>query len=183
MSSIAARVVDTHASAQQAVGHLFGHGAALPNNFDSFTAVQVHDHFLQHGVECTLDFAAQVQRDFIAHKLEHNGSGHHHPASVGNAARPAASPVLPPSGLPMRDQYMDPWGPMYLKSACGNVRQGLNPQYAERAGTAPIGAWWSSETRRDSDGQTWIKHTPGEYFVVNDFGHLVAVTGWDGGAA
>lgn len=75
MSSIAARVVDTHASAQQAVGHLFGHGAALPNNFDSFTAVQVHDHFLQHGVECTLDFAAQVQRDFITHKLEHGKLG------------------------------------------------------------------------------------------------------------
>ena len=71
MSSIAARVVDTHASAQQAVGHLLGQRAALPHNFDSFTAVQVHDHFLQHGVECTLDFAAQAQRDFIAHKLEH----------------------------------------------------------------------------------------------------------------
>lgn len=169
MSSIAARVVDTHASSLQAVGHLFGHGAALPHDFDSFTAVQVHDHFLQHGVECTLDFAAQVQRDFFAH--------------VGNAARPAASPVLPPSGLPMRDKYMDPWGPMYLESACGNVRQGLNPQYAERAGTTPIGAWWSSETRRDSDGQTWIKHSPGEYFVVNDFGHLVAVARREGGAA
>ena len=70
MSSFTARVVDPHASAQQAVGHLFGNQAALPHDFDTFTALQVHDHFLQHGVECTLDFAAQLQRDFAADKLK-----------------------------------------------------------------------------------------------------------------
>ena len=76
MSSLTARVVDPHASAQQAVGHLFGHQAALPHDFDTFTALQVHDHFLQHGVECTLDFAAKLQRDFAADKLKNSEFTH-----------------------------------------------------------------------------------------------------------
>lgn len=62
-------------SAQQAIGPLLGNQARLPDHFETFTAVQVHDYFLQHGVECTLDFAAQLQRDLAAQKLEDSELG------------------------------------------------------------------------------------------------------------
>lgn len=57
-------------SSEQAVSLLLGNQARLPDHFETFTAVQVYDYFLQHGVECTLDFAAQLQRDLAAQKFK-----------------------------------------------------------------------------------------------------------------
>lgn len=90
--------------------------------------------------------------------------------------------ILPGSATPLANQFPnDTHGPMFLRSGCGGVRRAFHPSHKSAYASAPIGTWWGSETRTDSDGQQWIRYTPGEYFVVDNFGELVAAR--KGGAA
>lgn len=90
--------------------------------------------------------------------------------------------ILPGGATPLANQFPnDTHGPIFLRSGCGGVRRAFHPSHKIAYASAPIGTWWGSETRTDSDGQQWIRHTPGEYFVVDNFGELVAAR--NGGAA
>lgn len=91
--------------------------------------------------------------------------------------------TLPRSTTPLVNQLpKETHGALYLGSRCGNIRRSFNPQHHDRYPAAPIGTWWGTETRTDDTGQEWIKHTPGEYFVVDNFGNLVAARRMGGAA-
>lgn len=85
---IKARVLQPRGSSQEAVSLLLGPEARLPANFESLTAVEVHDFFFQHGIECALELAANLQRELAAHKLQNSELG-----AVSNADK--EKPVLP----------------------------------------------------------------------------------------